>query len=242
MLIDLPSSAVRDLKRAVQFSQKDPDVKLAQQELSKLRSKATADLAKIESTVEKICAQPLVDCTKGKAPDRYCSHDVADQVANLKNLSRAYVGLEDVRRVNQLLTRLRKMPGYKEGNTRAMAMCQIDMAKMAILQGKYWDAFRGLRLINQKTKDDCVKEFTQDEMSLLQQHPKVGAIIKMNLEAEEFAKKQAKKQMESLEQARSKCQTDPAQARRMYEKIIQEDPLSAAAKLARQELAKMSGP
>ena len=139
-----------------------------------------------------------------------------------------------------LLAKLRRLPGYKEGNERAVAMSQIDAAKFGILQGKYWDAYRALRQIQSKSKDDCVKEMTEAEMAYLKADTKVGGIIKMSLEAEAFAKKRAELQMQCLEEARGKRQTDPDGASKLYQKIIAEYPLSAAAKLAKEDLAQMS--
>ena len=241
LTIDLVAVAMRDLKRASELSRKDdPCVEQACKQLNQLRSQAASQMATIQSTVEKICAKPLVDCSKGKPPGRYCSHDVAEQVANLKDLSRIYRGFEEVRPVEALLAKLRKLPGYKEGNDRAAAMSQIDTAKMQILQGKYWPAYCALRKIQSKTKDDCVKEMTTAEMAYLKADPKVGGIIKMSLEGEIFAKKQAQLQMQCLEQARAKRQTDPAEARKLYQKLIDDYPLSAAATLAKEDLAHMS--
>ena len=241
--IGLASVATRDLRRAAEISDKDgkdPYVKQARQELAKLCSQAAEEMQEVKATVEKICAKPLVDCKAGKKPGTYCSHDVAEQVVKLKCLARNYSKFEEVRDVEKLLVKLRRLPGYKDGNRQAMAMSQIDGAKVQILEGKYWPAFCALRHIKAKSKDDCVKELSESEMAFLSTDPKVGGIIKMALQAEAFEKKQAELQMQCLEQARSKRQTDPTAARKLYQELIEEHPRSAAATLAKQELAQMS--
>lgn len=237
--IDLVSVATRDLQRAAKMPKNDPCVPVARQELDKLRGQAADEIAQIKRKVEQICAKPLVDCKAGKKPGTFCSHDVTEQVADLKCLARAYVGFPEVQRVNGLLTRLQALPGYQQGNKRAMQMAQIDMAKTEILSGKYWDAYRALRKAKTKSKDEYIKELSEAEMGYLASDPKVGGIIKMNLKAEAFAKKQAEEQTQMLEVARNKRQSDPAAARKSYEDLIDKYPLSAAARLAKAELAEL---
>ena len=131
--IGLVSSAVRDLNRAAALSDKDPYVKQAREELAKLHSQAAKEIDQIKATVEKICAQPLVDCKEGKKPGTFCDHDVSDQVAGLKYFARTYSGFEEVRPVEGLLAKLRPLPGYERGNQQTMAMSQLDTAKAQIL-------------------------------------------------------------------------------------------------------------
>ena len=240
--IGLASVATRDLRRAAQLpdTDKDPYVRQARQELAKLGSQAAEEMAGVKATVEKIRAKPLVDCKAGKKPGTFCDHDVAEQVAKLKCLSRIYSRFEEVRDVEKLLAKLRPLPGYKDGNRQAMAMSHIDGAKILILEGKYWPAFRALRQTKAKSKDDCVKQLTDAEMAYLKTDPKVSGIIKMGLQAEAVEKQRVEVQMQCLEQARSKSQSDPAAARKLYQKLIDEHPLSGAAKLAKEELAQMS--
>jgi len=246
--IDLIDVAVADLERAAKLSTKDanglddPHVFQARDQLAGLHSNAAAEMAVIKSTVNKICAKPLVDCNKGKKPGQYCDHDVMDQVAELKRLRRLYKEFEEVREVEELLTKLRPLPGYARGNQRTIETCQIDLAKRNILSGKYWLAFRSLRDVRGKSKDDCITVIADIEMARLKNDPQAGNVIKMKLEAEKFAKKKAKKQMDLLNQARSMRETDPPAARKLYQKLIDEHPLSSAATLARQELAKMPEP
>ena len=240
--MDLIDVAVLDLQRAAKLSSKDPNVKQARQQLADLHSQAAAEMAEIKSTVEKICAKPLVDCKKGKKPGQFCDHDVMDQVAELKRLSRVYKKFQEVHEVESLLAKLRPLPGYAQGNQRTVETCQLDLAKRNVLSGKYWLAFRSLRDLRGKSKDDCIQVIADIEMARLKSDPQAGNVIEMKLVAEEFARKKSQKQMELLRQARDMCKTDPAPASRLYQKLIDEHPLSSAAKLAKEDLAKISNP
>ena len=235
--IGLVGTATRDLNRAAGFPAKDPYVEEARQELAKLHSQAATEMRGAKARVEKICSKPLVDCKAGKKPGTFCSHDVTEQVANLKRLLRVYNGFQEVRGAQELLSKLRPLPGYKQGNQRTAEMRQIDLAKAEILSGKYWPAFRGLRRIGAESKDEFVKEMAEAEMAWLRDDPKIGNVIKMSLEAELFAKKQSQKQMDMLQQARDRRESDPNAARQLYQKLIDEYPLSSAAKLAKTEMA-----
>ena len=234
--IGLVGTARRDLNRAAGFPAKDPYVQQARQELAKLHSQATTEMQQARAKVEKICSKPLVDCKAGKKAGTFCSHDATEEVANLKRLLRVYSGFGEVRGAEELLSKLRPLPGYKEGNQRTAGFREIDLAKEQILSGKYWPAFRALRRMGAESKDDWVKELTETEMAWLKNDPKIGNVIKMSLEAEAFAKKQSQKQMDMLQQARGRRETDPNAARQLYQKLIDEYPLSSAAKLAKTEM------
>ena len=240
--MDLIDVAVSDLERASKLSSKDPNVLHARAQLADLHSQAAVEMAEIKATVEKICAKPLVDCKKGKKPGQFCNHDVMDQVAELKRLSRIYKKFPEVQEVETLLAKLRPLPGYAQGNQRTVETCQIDLAKKNVLLGDYWLAFRSLRDVRGKSKDDCIQVIADIEMARLKNDPKAGNVIVMKLAAEEFAKKKSAEQMELLKQARDLCKTDPAAARQLYQKLMEEHPLSSAAKLAREEMDKMSNP
>ncbi len=230
-------TATRDLDRAAGFPAKDPYVKEARQELTKLHSQAATEMRESKARVEKICSKPLVDCKAGKKPGTFCSHDVTEQVANLKRLLRVYNGFQEVRGAEELLSKLRPLPGYKEGNQRAVEVRQIDLAKEEILSGKYWPAFKALRHTGAKSKDEYVKDMSKVEMAWLRDDLKAGIVIKMGLKAELFKKQQSQKQMDMLQQARDRRESDPNAARQLYQKLIDEYPLSSAAKLARTEMA-----
>ena len=191
--IGLESTAVRDLDRAAGFSIKDPYVTEARQELAKLHSQAADQMQDIKANVQKICAKPLVDCKAGKDPGTFCSHDVIEQVANLKYLLRVYGGSQKVQGMEELLNKLRPLPGYKQG------------------------------------KDDCVKETAAGEMSWIKDDPKIDNVIKMSLEAEDFANKKSQMQMDMLQLARDQREKDPQAARQLCQKLIDEYPLSSAA-------------
>ncbi|MCK4849948.1 MAG: hypothetical protein KAT11_01285 [Phycisphaerae bacterium] len=238
--IGLVGTATRDLNRAARFPAKDPCVNVARQELAKLHSQAATEMRETKARVEKICSKPLVDCTSGKKPGTFCSHDVIEEVANLKRLLRVYSGFQEVRSAKELLSKLRPLPGYEQGNQRTAEIRQIDLAKEQILSGKYWPAFRALRRMGAESKDECVKELTEMEMAWLKNDPKIGNVIKMSLQAEAFAKKQSQKQMDMLQQARNRRETDPLAARQLYQNLIDEYPLSSAAKLAKTEMAALA--
>ncbi len=238
--IGLVGTATRELNRAAKFPPKDPYVKRAQEELAKLRKQAGIEMAGISAKVEKVCSKSLVDCKSGKKAGTFCSHDVTDQVADLKRLLRSYRGFEEVRGVAGLLSKLRPLPGYEEGNQRTVEIRQIDLAKEEILSGKYWPAFRALRSTGAQSKDEYVKEIAEAEMAWLRDDPKIGAVIKMSLKAELFKKKQSQKQMDMLQQARDKRESDPNTARKLYQKLIDEYPLSSASKLAKIEMAEVA--
>ncbi len=138
------------------------------------------------------------------------------------------------------MSKLRPLPGYKEGNQRTAEIRQIELAKEEILSGKYWPAFRALRRTGAQSKDEYVKEIAEAEMAWLRDDPKIGAVIQMELKAELFKKKQSQKQMDMLQQARDKRESDPNTARKLYQKLIDEYPLSAASKLAKTEMAEVA--
>ncbi len=238
--IGLVGTATQDLDRAAGLPAKDPYVKEARQELAKLHSQAAGQMQDIKAKVQKICSKPLVDCKEGKKSGAFCSHDVTEHVANLKRLLRVYNGFQEVQDVEALLSKLRPLPGYKEGNQRTAEMRQIDLAKAEILSGKYWPAFRGLRRIEAQSKDEFVKEMAEAEMAWLRDDPKIGNVIKMSLKAELFKKKQSEKQMDMLQQARDKRESDPNAARQLYQKLIDEYPLSSASKVAKAEMAEVA--
>ncbi len=236
--IGLVGPAIRDLDRAARLPAKDPFVTEAREELTKLHSQAADQMQGVKAKIQKICSKPLVDCKAGKNPGTFCSHDVTEQVANLNRLLRVYNGFQEVNAAHQeLLSKLRPLPGYKQGNQRTAETRQIDLAKKDILLGKYWLAFRGLRHIGAQSEDECVKEIVEAEMAWLRDDPKIGNVIKMSLQAEAFAKKKSQKQMDTLQQARGKRESDPRAARQLYQKLIDEYPLSSAAKLAKTEMA-----
>jgi len=235
--IGLVGTAIRDLDRAARLPAKDPFVIEAREELTKLHSQAADQMQGVKAKIQKICSKPLVDCKAGKKPGTFCSHDVTEQVANLKRLIRVYNGFQEVRDAEELLSKLRPLPGYKQGNQRTAEIRQIDLAKAEILSGKYWPAFRGLRRIGAESKDEWVKAMAEEEMAWLRDDPKIGNVIKMSLQAEAFAKKQNRKQMDMLQQARDRRESDPNAARQLYQKLIDEYPLSSAAKLAKTEMA-----